>query len=130
MGFSKITEEIKEMNRRVLGDQRESSARATSLYQTVVFYTENVEFAIDVKRLFRTEHRTDIKSFTYPFYSEEVFLSAGDAERFIPIFVKRLITRGLVPETVVGPNQILDDNVIKSAVASLTLTTLERTEEL
>jgi hypothetical protein len=64
--------------------------------------------------------------FIFPLYSQEVFTVQADAVNYIPFFIKKLITDGKLPESVIKEDKSVDDDQIKTAIVPLQVTFLER----
>lgn len=82
-------------------------------YQPVIFYNQpiNVKF-----------HKEQI---TYPFYSSNIFLSDGDAVKFLPDFIRKLIKDGNLPKDVVKEDNTIDETKVKTAIVPLLVTEME-----
>jgi len=96
---------------------KRENAQPTNLVQPVIFYTQLI------KRFLRKP-----LSITLPFYSDSVFLREEDAVAFIPYFLKRLIEKGLIPAEAIGPNGLVDQNMIEAGTARLILAFAERSD--
>lgn len=103
--------------------RRGRTEKFPEMYQCVVFYSKaaSEELEITNKKLLKV---IGDSRFTYPYYSKEIFYSDKDALRYIPTFVKDLISKGLMGEDVLIDNK-LDQSKAEAAIVPLQPSTLE-----
>lgn len=68
------------------------------------------------------------QAFSFPFYSEDVFMSPKEAENYIPVFVKKLIKEKKIPEDSIKEHRI-NYEVLETGIVPLNLASLEKTDE-
>ena len=99
------------------------------LYQAVAFFANSVED--EIGPLTKLEKmaigkKIENKRFVFPFYSEQVFLSEADVKTFLPVFVKELIKKELIPSDVILPDNTVDDSRLELAYVILNISLLEK----
>lgn len=102
---------------------RPGSDKKVTLYQCVIFYGKKASEELGITNKKFLKELGDAR-FTYPYYSKEIFYSDKDALRFIPMFVKQLIEKGLLDKSVIV-NDKLDLSVAEAAIVPLQPSTLE-----
>lgn len=102
---------------------RAGSERQIVMYQCAIFYSKKAADELGVKKRGTIKELGESR-FTYPYYSDAIFYSDKDALRYIPTFVKDLITRGFMSEDVLVGDK-LDQSKAEAAIVPLHPSTLE-----
>ena len=86
------------------------------LYQPMVIYNQTIKVGFHKERM------------GYTFYSPNVFLDPDSAVKYMPTFIKELISEGTLPQEVIKDGQI-DYSKIETTVAPCILSVIEAVDE-
>lgn len=86
------------------------------LFQPMVIYNQTIRVGFHKERM------------GYTFYSPNVFLDPDSAVKYMPTFIKELISEGTIPEDVIKDGQI-DYTKIETTVAPCILSAIEVVDE-
>ena len=86
------------------------------LFQPMVIYNQTIRVGF---------HK---ETMGYPFYSPNVYLDPDSAVKYMPTFIKELISEGTIPEDVIKDGQI-DYTKIETTVAPCILSAIEVVDE-
>jgi hypothetical protein len=110
-------------------EEQEPKSIPRELFQAVVFLKKPVEEEIDLNKLQKFLCKKKIKKiFSYPFYSEDIFMSPKEVENYIPTFLKKLIGKGNIPLESIKDNKV-NYELIETGIVPLNFATLERIDE-
>lgn len=121
------------------GNDRFATARRIHEYfQCVIFYgrlvKEELELEIPLpKKIFKKYFNSideinkslENKRFIFPYYSQEIFYTKEDAERFIPLFIQKLIDNDKLPNSIILEDKSVDDTQIQAGVVKLVTVDIE-----
>ena len=86
------------------------------LFQPMVIYNQTIRVGFHKERM------------GYTFYSPNVFLDPDSAVKYMPTFIKELISEGTIPEDVIKDGQI-DYTKVETTVAPCILSAIEVVDE-
>ena len=86
------------------------------LYQPMVIYNQTIKVGFHRERM------------GYTFYSPNVFLDPDSAVKYMPTFIKELISEGTLPQEVIKDGQI-DNSKIETTLAPCILSAIEAVDE-
>jgi hypothetical protein len=117
----RLTDELGALSKRALVAKVDSNqTKVPKFYQVSIIY----------KKLYPRRNFID-----KPFYvgiqyvSPEIFLTELDAEKFVPYFVKRLISEEKIGTEVIQSDNSLDLNLVTPGIAPLMVSMIESNEE-
>jgi hypothetical protein len=109
-------------------DVNSASKIPAELFQIAVFYGVPVIEELDLRKIdcLSWWKKATSSRFVFPFYSQEVFMTQTDAVKFIPHFIRKLITDKKLPTEVINEDTSVNENMIQTAVVPLNVVFLER----